>query len=193
LRIFREMRDSPGVYFDSATYALIIGSLAKLGLFKDHATGVEAALGYRFSATSGKKLFDEIMAEMAEDLLDITEASALELVNAFNPKAKSSQVPKLASPSDMNEDVLVGQVDIDNESALCPVSGAKLRLFALEESQRRHVHDTLLEFARTQQAEFAEKLKRQRKKKGQSVELKDIDETGEQGFEDLSRFSDWLG
>lgn len=193
LRLFREMRSSPGVYFDSATYALIIGSLAKLGVFQNDSNCCESALDYGFSSTFGRKLFDEIMNEMADDLLDISEHAALELVKAFNADPKAVKVDEISpSSSDGDRGLLLGRVRIDEQSGLCPVSGAKLRLFALEETQRNHVHDTLLELARTQQVEFAEKVKRQRRKRGQSETLKDMDEDGERGVEELSRFSDWL-
>ena len=36
----------------------------------------------------------------------------------------------------------IGRVDIGLTAGLCPTSGAKLRLFRLDEEQRQHVQET---------------------------------------------------
>ena len=54
LRIFNDMQESSGVYFDSESYALILGSLAKFGHFCVDAVPIDG------TTNSGPKLFDEL-------------------------------------------------------------------------------------------------------------------------------------
>ena len=90
----------------------------------------------------------------------------------------SGDIPLI--PKEMDDSALaMGRVQIDDKTALCPASGAKLRLFALAGEQRQHVHDTLLEMARIRYQEFTKKKKN--KEEGEDY-----------GFEELSNFSSWL-
>ena len=186
LRLFREMRQSSGVHFDAESYALILGSLAKFGYFCSDGSVVEGAEKVGFKSAGGPELFDEIAAEMAEDLLEISEATAKSLMIAFQDGFKETDVSFDGSgdipliPKEMDDSALaMGRVQIDDKTALCPASGAKLRLFALAEEQRQHVHDTLLEMARIRYQEFTKKKKN--KEEGEDY-----------GFEELSNFSSWL-
>jgi hypothetical protein len=63
-------------------------------------------------------------------------------------------------------------------TALCPVTGAKLRLIALDEDQRQHVHDTLIEMAGIQFVEYTKNRQ------------KPIEEN--RGIQELERFSNWM-
>jgi hypothetical protein len=188
LRVFRGMRQSPGVYFDADSYALIVGSLAKAGSFRvDGTTMIEGAKEAGFSSTHGPELFDQIATEMAQDILELSEAAAKAIQAAFvegfgaseDPRITIDEIPMVSKES-VSSSVTVGRVEIDATTALCPASGAKLRLIALDEIQREHVHDTLLEMARLGYQEFTKKQKRKE------------NEDENKGFAELQRFSEWL-
>jgi hypothetical protein len=187
LRVFREMRQSSGVILDADSYALIVGSLARFRFFCVDGTPIEGANEAGFSSSHGPELFDEIVAEMADDILELSEVAARNIMGAFLEGfsgAEDQLVDFNDIPTISNEPVssglTTGQVEVDNKTALCPASGAKLRLFALDEAQRQHVQDTLLEMARLRHQEFTKKQK------------KKSEEDENHGFNELSRFSEWL-
>lgn len=185
LRLFRNMRQSTGVFFDSDVYALIIGSLARFRFFCVDGVPIEGARDVGFSSTHGPELFDEIALEMADDLLELSEVAATNIMNGFlegfaesNDSVDFDGIPTI-SDAPTSAAIITGRVDIDDKTAKCPVSEAKLRLFALDDTQRQHVHDTLLEMAQLKYMEFT-------KKKPNSTEDKNY------GFEELFHFSEWL-
>lgn len=189
LRIFRGMRNSPGVYLDADTYAMIIGSLARFGWFREDSSTVEGFDQCGFTSSHGAGLFDEIATEMASDILELTESASKQIMDAFlvgftgktdeEPTIGDSEIPRVSGTSDM-DGLHIGRVHIDQATGLCPASGAKLRLFGLDEDQRQHVHDTLLEMARLSYQEFT----KNRERGGE--------EDQDFGFQQLSRFSEWL-
>ena len=189
LHTFRGMRESSGVHFDVDTYALIIGSLAKLRVFCVNSIPIEGPSKAGFESTHGPDLLDEIAAEMAEDMLELTEAAALNLLTAFTEGFSPSEdpeldevdeIPMISDEGEAPNGVKIGRVNVDEKTAVCRASGAKLRLFALNEAQRQHVHDTLLVMARQQYLDFTKKQKRQ------------IDDGENYAVNELSRFSKWL-
>jgi hypothetical protein len=213
LRVYNELRQSPVAYLDSELYGLMIGSLARLGVFcaeDDNGAGggepvavvVEGFQSLGYNNSHGPKLFDEIASRMADDLLEVSEAVAKELFDSFmkgysknNDCAPSDDTdaeggstswdsvlnePGIATAAAAAGGITMGRVAIDNTTALCATTGAKLRLFALDETQRQHVHDTLLEMARIRHQEFAKQQKNT------------DDEGTNHGFEALLEFSQWL-
>lgn len=185
LRIFREMRQSPGVYFDADSYALIIGSLAKFGRFCASAEAIDGAISAGFTATHGPLLFDELATEMAEDILELTEPAARIIFDSFSAGFSlddlvcDGELPTILSTDESRDSPLtMGRVEIDGMTALCPVTGAKLRLIALDEDQRQHVHETLIKMAGIQFVEFTKNRK------------KPIEEN--LGIQELTRFSNWM-
>lgn len=197
LRLFRQMRVSDGVHLDAETYALIVGSLARQGCFRIDAKPIDRAGEYGFAATSGPKLFDELASELAEDLLELTEASAKTIFDAFQEGFEgvggtstdggvvSDAAESIPACTNLDGGLLLGRVQVNGTTAVCPESGARLRLFSLNNDQRRHVHDTLLTMAAAQQEEYCEKLKT--RSKG-AREVKD----GAYALQELSNFSEWL-
>ena len=181
MRLYRQMQASPRVYFESETYALLISSLAKRGHFRLDAKDIGSSI-------TGPALFDELAQEMANDILEINNASARLLADAFS-LGFSETTADLAVPchdvANPNE-VIVSRVMVDAKTALCPRTGAKLQLFQLTERHRLHVHDTLLEMARLQYEEFKVKL---------TAKFKERTETmADGGFaqEEIAKFSEWL-
>ena len=190
LRIFQEMQKSPGVYFDSESYALVIASLAKFGHFRSDAVPIDGASSAGFSATCGPNLFHELATIMAKDILELSKTAAEAIFRGFregflNSDNKYEEIPTLTrseETSDLSgESLLIGRVEIDNTTALCPVSGAQLRLIALDEDQRQHVHDTLIKMAGMQYSEYTKSSKT-------PAETEDDNK----GIQQLSHFSNWL-
>ena len=191
LRLFSDMRRSPGVILDSETYAMIIGSLAKCGCFKSDASPIE---GYRtagFEASHGPHLFDELAVMMGEDILELTEEAARRIFEDFvagfggcedaTHDACTGPIPFLSDDTSSASGLRIGRVEITRTTGLCPATGAKLQLLRLDESQRQHVQGQLLEMARLSYQEFT-------KNRAQV----DENESQDYGFEQLSKFSNWL-
>jgi hypothetical protein len=183
------MRNSPGAHMDSETYALILGTLARNGCFREDSTPIESALEAGFSATHGPRLFDDMASEMASDIMELTEASALELHKAFSQSfglSVNSESEKAGILEPVNvlacaDEVVVDRVVIDDTTALCPRTGAKLRLFVLDTAQRKRVHDTLLQMADAQHKEMIQKP-------GNTKHNDDED----YAIRELMKFSNWL-
>lgn len=185
LRLFREMREAGRVHFDADTYTLILCTLAEEGCFSVNASPIEDAAKVGFNATSGPELFDQVVTELAQDLLELTEDSCRKLAASFSrgicPEdvVGDGEVPSLTNVTQPKSSPLVlGRTKIDVETALCPATGAKLRLINLDEQQRQHVHDTLIEMAEMQFVEFT---------KGRSQNF-----TENLGLQELTKFSEWL-
>jgi pentatricopeptide repeat protein len=189
LRLFRQMRESDGVIFDAEIYALLIGSLARCGLFRSEAAAIDI-LEHGFSVASGPELFDQLASEMSEDLLELTENAtkviADGLIEGHGQQANRADWTEIGAVSGVKKignELCIGRVSVNSTTAVCPETGATLRLFTLTEELRLHVHDTLLEMAAAQHEEYGEQLRAQGKK-----EQRD----GQYAFEQLSNFSDWL-
>lgn len=195
LRLLKDMRASAGVIMDAETYAEIVGSLAKFGFFCDSTTSIEGRDQASLSVSYGPELFDEIATSMGQDLLELTEAAANSIFDGFvegfggpistdegdgdSAKVDSSQWDARKCMS--YPGLKIGRVEIEHSTGLCPETGTKLRLFRLDEEERQHVHDQLLEMARLGYQEFI----KGKKNKGNY-------ENQDYGFEQLSRFSQWL-
>jgi hypothetical protein len=196
LRLLRQMRDSSSVLFDAEAFGLIIGGLAKHGSFLLDASPIEGAVAAGFSVDHGPKLFDEVAAEMAEDLMELTEAAALTISQSFEVGfSKSDEMESIPILNDKFSPIsaMVGRVTINGTTAICPASGSKLRLFALGEDQRKHVHDTLLEMAGIQHQKFAQ-WKHDNPKYKNKQKQNSTDTTGDNiGYQELARFSEWIG
>ena len=171
LRLFRQMRESEGVLLDAETYALLIAALARRGCFRPDANPIGDVVDYGFSVSSGPILFDELAAEMAEDILELTETSADAIAKGFAD----------AQPS---MDIHLGRTTVNATTALCPETGVKLRLFRLSEPQRSKVHDKLLEMAAVQHEQFGQKLR----SRGKPEHARG----GQYAYNMLCKFSDWL-
>jgi hypothetical protein len=193
LRLFRQMRDSAGTFLDADTYALIIGALARLGCFRKGAKPIEGAMEYGFSVASGPGLLDEIASELAEEMLELTESAAKFMFDSFRLGFADdsddivSETDEVSQCLQLDERLLVGRVRVNDTTAVCPESGAHLRLFTLNDSQRRHVHDTLLEMASSQHEEYGQALKARGKIREQDPR------NGTYAIDELSKFSEWLG
>jgi hypothetical protein len=190
LRLLRDMRQSPGVILDPEAYAMMIGSLAKFGFFKSSSSLIEGYRNAGFEASHGPELFDEIAAMMGEDILELTETAAgrifEDFVRGFGGSSHASGDSCISIPSILDgaygiPGLKIGRVEITHTTGFCNATGAKLRLFRLDEEQRQHVHDQLLEMARLSYQEFTKNRASTSDKENQDY-----------GLEQLSKFSEWL-
>ena len=188
LEVFKQMQSTSTVILEPENYVLLLASIAENGYFCKNAAPIEGALGLGLSHESGPELFDELVSEMADDVLEISSASASRLHNALaigfkdRPENNLKEMHPLASmpisrqPAESNE-VVAGRISLDRSSGLCPVTQAQQRLIVLEPPQRKQLHDDLLTLSREQFAKFSGKRE---------------DEAPERAAEELLKFSDWL-
>lgn len=183
LKLFRQMRESPGVYLEPLTYADIIACLAQEGTFFVDAPSIKTDIDLGFTSLSGPGLLDCILLEMAGDLLELTDEAAMTITKAF--RSSLNATIEAGKDSDVvHERLLIRRVLVDNTTAICPETGVRLKLFALTERERDHVRETLVEMAASQHEEFGQKLRA----KGRSFESRD----GNYAKRKLLEFSEWL-
>lgn len=182
------MRALPGVHFDSETYANIVGSLARSKCFHRDAEPISGVDELGLSHSSGPKLLDAIMSEMAEDLVEISEDAAMMILHDFEDGFSISGDATTNTASDSSpeealhvEGLQAGRVTIEAKTALCPSTGAQLRQLTLDQQSRQHVHDSLLTMAATQQKDYGARYQNRTKYTFSQVAEKE-----------LKRFADWL-
>jgi pentatricopeptide repeat protein len=195
LRVYGQMRDAPGVHLDPETYAILLGSIAQNGGFFLNAQPIESAAYVGFSSSSGPKLLDELLQEMADDILEIDSSAARTLYNSFLSafgERKPSTMCLLGTDHDIptceddnTGDVIISRVAVDVATGVCPLSGVKLSLFRLDPNQQQHVHRTLIAMAKDQYIEFYQNGRGRKPKSGGS-----LDE--DYPVRELERFSSWL-
>jgi len=197
LRLYRRMRSTSRVKMDASTYADFVAAVARNGYFRTGSECVPCAesLGYR--ASRGPALMDELVSEMAEDVLDISEESAMALRDGFavgfgtSTTTSPSSGPGIGTMAPLTTRVgyrtlVADRVAVDADTAICPATGATLRFMILDKAQRVHVHDTLLEMAREKSMEYTARLAA----KGRSTA--DNAEKAEQATQILREFSEWM-
>ena len=192
LRLFNQMRHSQGVRMDPTTYAMLLSSLASNGYFYSEAEYSPVGEGFSSSAT---KLFDELATQMAEDLLELDDNAAVTLykglVAGLNQEVNQTSTVGneiLSIPACRtfgNGELSIGRVAINEITGVCSATGVKLRRLTLDDEQRSHVHDTLLEMAYSLQEEYRATAKIKNNKSA-------LPPSGEYCREQLQNFSNWL-
>jgi pentatricopeptide repeat protein len=189
LRLYRQMHSLHGVVLDSDTYAQILSSLAAEGMFAIDAKEIPGVIELDFSAGSGPQLFNDICSHMETDLLELNEQSARLIYSALCKVFVSNEVLSWDTEGWLsNQNIVIGRVSVHPETGECPATGVRLRLLALDQCQRRHLHDQLLSMAATQHEDYGEKLKAKADSKGQRPSSRD----GQFALLELSKFSTWL-
>ncbi len=195
LRLYHKMRLTSRVKMDASTYANFIAAVAQHGYFRsDSDNCILGAQDLGYSRSCGPDLLNSLLSEMAEDVLDISEESARVLHNGFAMGFQEFGFDALSDTETMNVtttrcvngSLVANRVLVDKDSAICSATGTTLRLIVLEQSQRVHVHDTLLEMAREKSKEYTAKLA----SKGRSTN--DNAEKAELATQILKEFSEWL-
>lgn len=151
-----------------------------------------------FKEASGPGLFDELATEVAADVLELNNASARVLYNGFvmgfSDSIMSGSPTQVADAEEIAVDnnparadeLAIGRVSLNDNSAICPKTSAKLQLFQLDDAQRVSVHDTLLEMAGIQYEKFIQELETRFKQRMHEHEDKGY------AVRELLRFSNWL-
>mmetsp|Transcript_5096 Transcript_5096/g.12799 ORF Transcript_5096/g.12799 Transcript_5096/m.12799 type:complete len:841 (-) Transcript_5096:1421-3943(-) len=194
LRLYRRMRTTSRVKMDAATYADFIAAVAQQGYFRADSECIVGAEDLGYDRACGTELLDALIMEMAEDVLDITEESARVLHNGFTLGFKERGHDAISSSDGTTPtatlfdsgSLVANRVAIDKNTAKCPATNATLRLIVLEQSQRVHVHNTLVEMAREKSKEYTARLA----SKGRST--RDNAEKAELATKILREFSEWL-
>jgi hypothetical protein len=193
--LYHRMRTTSRVKMDAPTYADFIAAVAQNGYFSSDSTCIIGAEDLGYTQSCGPDLLGALLTEMAEDVLEISEESARVLHNGFAAGFRESGHSMILSDSDCieimttlcdNDMLVANRVSVDNDSAKCPATRATLRLIVLEQSQRIHVHDTLLDMARGKSMDYTAKLAA----KGRSTEGNA--EKAEMATKILKEFSEWL-
>ena len=194
LRLYHRMRTTSRVKMDAPTYSDFIAAVAQNGYFSSDSNCIVGAEDLGYSQSCGPDLLGALLTEMSEDVLEISEESARVLHNGFTAGFRESG-HSMISDSDCienmttlcdNDMLVANRVSVDNDSAKCPATGATLRLIVLEQSQRIHVHDTLLDMARGKSMDYTAKLAA----KGRAT--KGNAEKAEMATKILKEFSEWL-
>lgn len=121
-------------------------------------------LGYIHA--SGPELFDELLNEMAEDVLEITSASARRLYNAIATGFEGVEGVELKPIDSLGglvtnnvkaekNELIASRVTIGETTGICPRSGAKLQLIKLQRDERQQLHQSLLQLATSRFEEFS--------------------------------------
>ena len=165
------------------------------------------------SIMRGPELLNLLISEMAEDVLDIYEEMAGVLREGFmagfqkccdvvsdnnginagtmlsldsGECATNMMMTPLTTRCHDNQSLIANRVSIDKNTALCSATGVKLRFMILDNTQRVHVHDTLLDMAREKSMEYTSRLAA----KGRSTT--DNVKAAETASQILREFSEWL-
>jgi len=185
LKLFKMMRNEPKVRLEPENYVLLIATLAENGCFRSNAVDIEGAKELGYNHSSGPLLFDELMMEMSEDVLEITSASARRLYNAFatgfQEHSNLQPIHSLGGLATENiearpDELIASRVTVGETTATCPRSGVKLNLIKLEDHQRTQLQNSLLQLSTNSFEEFAQNNRI------------DTDYAAQQ----LNKFADWL-
>jgi len=193
LSVFKQMQSTNGVILEPETYVLLLAAIAENRLFHENALPIEGVQDLGYTHSHGPQLFDELVTEMANDVLEISSSSARRLCNSLaigfqtedddaGAVSNLKEVHPLKSislsrePANSNE-VVASRVSLDRSTGLCEVTNAQQRLIILEPDQRVQLHDDLLNLSTEQSAKFAGTR---------------ANDDPNRAREKLEEFSDWL-
>jgi len=205
LNLYHKMKKESSIHFDAETYTLLLSSLARMGHFQQNSPPLDTTEDMH-SSSSGAKLFDEIVTEMADDILEISCDCATKIRNGFAAgffgleTAKNlSEVPydcalapvKVMAP---DNELVACRVIIDPETTLCPRTNTKLRLILLDEDQKDHVHSTLQEMSNTQYEAYENMLQQKRMKNQKGKQSSKVPPPQDENYakKHIEGFSHWL-
>jgi len=166
------MRDEPSVRLEPENYVLLISTLAENGYFKSTSIPVDGARDIGYTHDSGAGLFDEMVSEMSEDVLEISAASARRLYNCLAEGLKDEMFTNMVEPihslagvamrndKAAENDLIASRVTVGKSTGTCPRSGVTLRLIKLEREEQKQLHNSLLDLSKNRFEEFTGKLGR---------------------------------
>jgi hypothetical protein len=166
--VFQKMLSAPTVHLESENYVLLLATLAEHGYFRPDSPLIQGIADSIPSAKSnedsyrGPMLFDFLLSQMADDVLEITSASARRLHNSLLQGFQNTNYAKnttlihsftnmryeneLAKPNDL----VVSRVAIDEKTAICPRTAVKLPLILLNDSQKAQLRSSVLKSSNEQ-------------------------------------------
>ena len=194
LRLYQRMRTTSRVKMDAETYCSFIASVAEFGYFRPDSQPIDGAVELGYNPAFGSGLLDALITDMAKDVLDISEDMAKSLQRGF---AKGFEDKRLIALKDTNrlepltlpckpQTMIADRVTVDIDTGICAVTNSTLRLIVLEDQERSHVHDTLIQMARVKSIEYTSKLAAKGRAHHSAAEQ------AEQATQIISEFSDWL-
>lgn len=157
---------------------------------------IDGATDLGYTHSHGPGLFDEIVTEMAAEVLEISSSSTRRLYNSLAVGFQSDclendghsivSILKEAHPlisvsltrrlAECNE-LVASRISLDRSTGLCPVTQAQQQLIILEPDQRTQLHNDLLKLSTEQYAKFAGRK---------------ADDSPTRAREQLQLFSNWL-
>jgi len=165
------MRSDSDLIIDAETYIQVIASVAENGYFCHESPPIDGIKEYGFRYSSGPKLLDELLTNLAEDVLEISSALAKRLHTAiqkgFHDKRGGENLEEqhqLAPLSEENEpaeadEIIASRVIINKYTGVCRRSGARLRLIKLSELEGQELKSKLLALANKEQKSFLQNWK----------------------------------
>lgn len=179
---------------DAETYCGFISSVAEFGYFRTDSQPIDGAVELGYCPAFGSALLDELIADMATDVLDISEDMAKSLQRGFAIGFEDKRLTELKEADCLQpltlpcepQTMIADRVTVDIDTGICPATNSALRLIVLEDQERSHVHDTLIKMARVKSIEYTSKLAAKGRAHHSAAEQ------AEQATQILSKFSDWL-
>ena len=160
-------------------------------IIRNDADDIDGAYELGYENQSGPRLFDELMQEMADDILEISSASARRLYNTiadgFKDDSNNNLQPILSFAGVLTnnakatpEEIIASRVEVGETTGICPRTGVKLQLIQLKRHERNQLHNGLLELANSRFEEFTEQLHL------------DENPTDDYAAKHLNTFANWL-
>lgn len=164
LRLYKRMLNMPLVHLEAETYLSLLAGLAENGYFRPDAPPLPSAMELGYSSASGPGLLDDIVAELAEDIIEIPMTFAKKMYNAFADGFPDSHLEKTTSLSPLkmvtdpapDDELVVNRVIVDRSTGHCSRTGADLRLISLRDTEREKLKETILSLAVAGQLKFQE-------------------------------------
>ena len=159
LKLYKRMRGTPLVHIEAETYVQILSALLERGYFAASSPAIGTAKELGYSEESGPGLFDQIVAEMAENVIEIPEALARRLQNALAQGFPSSNLPftstleplKASTSMVTGAEPIASRVRIHPSTGVCPRTGVSLRLICLSAEDRVQLKSRMLTASRVNQ------------------------------------------
>jgi pentatricopeptide repeat protein len=164
LQLYKRMKSLPLIHFDAETYVHLIAGMAENGVLCPSAKPIHGAKDLGYSTGSGPRFFNELVAEMAQEVVEIPSSLAQRLYNAIVKGFPDAGLEKTESlsplkvsmePADEDE-LIASRVSIKSATGECRRSGTILRLINLNEDQKEKLRKSVLTLSRMEQVRFKE-------------------------------------
>ncbi|KAL7511329.1 hypothetical protein ACHAXN_008437 [Cyclotella atomus] len=208
LSVFHKMKNTESVMLEPENYCMLLATLAENGCFRIDAYAIDGAQSLGYKHPCGPELFDEIANDMADNVLEISSASARRLSNALAAGFRDAPEPAIESE---NYDGVVSNVKdahplapmplttrraaanelvacrvlLDRSAGVCKVTGSQQRLILLCSDQRKQLQGDLIDLASTQYTNWTKNIDTKRDKHAAM-------DSENKASEQLQKFSEWL-